>query len=514
MPSSAILVYDIGTTSVKSALFDDTGLPVTSVSVSYRTDYPRPGWAEQDPEQFWEAAVRGTREILVSPAFLDWTKNRAAGAEIGVIGLAGHMNGCLPVDGEGRPCHPELIHSDTRGGAQCARIIERLGGESLYRETANRTNEHLSLPKMLWLKEERRDAFNRTAFFLNSKDYLRFKLTGALGQTDYSDASLTGAFNLEKKAWSGEIIDALGLSRSRFPEPGSSTETGGVLSGEAAAILGLKAGIPVSLGGGDAACATRGSGIGGAAQAYISVGSSAWASLLAPGPVLDAGRRMQHFYDLDGRSCNVCGTLQSAGAALDWAMALFTGGAPSSEEFRRIEGELEKIDPGSEGVMFLPYLMGERTPHWDADARGLFIGLTLSSSPHTLLRAVYEGVSFGLREIIEVYGELGIPVDRLVLLGGGIRSGFWRNMIAEVIGRPMLIHPIPTHAISLGAAMAAGVSIGIWENLNAAAARINLKFEEMEAGDHSRYNPYFNVYRGIYRRCKPVFDELAELRKE
>ena len=511
MPSSAILVYDIGTTSVKSALFDDTGLPVASVSVPYGTDYPRPGWAEQDPERFWEAAVRGTREILVSPAFLDWTKNRAAGAEIDVIGLAGHMNGCLPVDSGGRPSYPELIHSDARGGAQCARIIEHFGGEFLYQETANRTNEHLSLPKMLWLKEERRDAFNRTAWFLNSKDYLRFKLTGVLGLTDYSDASLTGAFNLKKKTWSGEIIDVLGLSRSRFPELKSSTGTGGVLSGEAAAILGLKAGIPVSMGGGDAACATRGSGIG-AAPAYISVGSSAWASLLAPGPVFDAGRRMQHFYDLDGRSCNVCGTLQSAGAALDWAMSLLTGGPPSSEEFRRMEKELEAMDPGSEGVMFLPYLMGERTPHWDADARGLFIGLTLSSGPHTLLRAVYEGVSFGLREIIEVYGELGIPVDRLVLLGGGIRSGFWRKMIAEVIGRPMLIHPIPTHAISLGAAMAAGVSAGIWENLDAAAARIDLQFEETEAGDSSRYDPYFNVYRSIYRHCKPVFDGLAELR--
>jgi xylulokinase len=220
---------------------------------------------------------------------------------------------------------------------------------------------------------------------------------------------------------------------------------------------------------------------------------------------------MQHFYDLDGRSCNVCGTLQSGGAALDWAMSLFTGGAPSSEEFRRIEGELEALGPGSGGVMFLPYLMGERTPHWDAAARGVFIGLTLSSSPHTLLRAVYEGVSFGLREIIEVYRDLAIPVDRLILLGGGIRSGFWRQMIGEVIGRPMLIHPIPTHAISLGAAMAAGVSVGVWEDLDAAAARIDLRFEEAAAGDPSRYDPYFNVYRGIYRRCKPVFDELAAL---
>ncbi|MDR2094116.1 MAG: hypothetical protein LBP76_01180 [Treponema sp.] len=514
MPSPGILVYDIGTTSVKSAIFNDAGTLVASVSAPYTTEYPRPGWAEQDPDRFWEAAVRGTREILASPPFLEQAENTGGGMEIAVIGLTGHMNGCLPVDGEGKPSHPELIHSDSRSGAQCARIVECFGEEYLYRETANRTNEHLSLPKMLWLKDERRDAFDRTAWFLNSKDYLRFKLTGILGFTDYSDASLTGVFNLEKKAWSDEIINGLGLSRSRFPELKRGVETAGVLSKEAAAILGLKPGIPVSTGGGDASCATRGSGIGvaGDAQAYISVGSSAWASLLAPGPVHDAGRRMQHFYDLDGQSCNVCGTLQSAGAALDWAMSLFTGGTPSSEEFRRIEGELETLAPGCEGVMFLPYLMGERTPHWDADARGVFIGLSLSSSPRTLLRAVYEGVSFGLREIIEVYRDLAIQVDKLILLGGGIRSAFWRKMIGEVIGKPMLIHPIPTHAISLGAALAAGVSIGIWENLDEAAARIDLKFEEAETGDLSRYDPYFNIYKDIYRRCKPVFEELAGLR--
>jgi xylulokinase len=264
MPSSAILVYDIGTTSVKSAVFDHAGVLLASVSVPYKTEYPRPGWAEQDPEQFWDAAVRGTRDILASSGF-EGAGLRGAG--IDVIGLTGHMNGCLPVDGEGKPVHPELIHSDSRGGVQCARIIEHFGEEYLYRETANRTNEHLSLPKMLWLRDERRDAFDRTAWFLNSKDYLRFKLTGVLGLTDYSDASLTGAFNLEKRAWSGEIIDALGLSRSRFPEPKSGTETGGTLTKEAAALLGLRAGIPVSVGGGDAACATRGSGIGAAAQA-------------------------------------------------------------------------------------------------------------------------------------------------------------------------------------------------------------------------------------------------------
>ncbi|MDR2759934.1 MAG: hypothetical protein LBB78_11205, partial [Spirochaetaceae bacterium] len=459
--SQGILVYDIGTTSVKSAVFDPDGLPAGSVSAPYRTEFPRPGWAEQDPEQFWAAAVKGTRELFAQPG--------AASREIIALGLTGHMNGCLPVDARGNPTHPELIHADSRSGLQSARIRRLLGEDYLYRETANRTDEHLSLPKILWLRDEQGDAFNRTAWFLNAKDYLRFKLTGVLGYTDFSDASLTGAFNLEKRDWSWDIIDALGLPRERFPAVGSSIERGGVLTKEAAAILGLPQGIPVSLGGGDASCATRGSGITGGGEAYISLGSSAWVSRLSPSPVLDPKRRIQNFFDLDGRSCNVCGTLQSAGIAVDWAMGILRDfGSGDSPDYRQIERELEAVPPGSEGVIFLPYLMGERTPHWDAAARGMFIGLSLSSNSKTLLRSVYEGIAFGLKEIVDIYGDMGRPVDSLVLLGGGIRSDFWRRIICDVIGKPMIIHPFPTHAISLGAAMAAGVAAGLWPDLEQA----------------------------------------------
>jgi xylulokinase len=506
-----ILVYDIGTTSVKSAVFDLSGRPAGFVSAPYKTEFPRPGWAQQDPEQFWLAAVKGTRELLALPEL--------ASAEIVVVGLAGHMNGCLPVDAGGNPTYPELIHADSRSGVQSARIRDLLGRDFLYRETANRTDEHLSLPKILWLKDEGGTAFERTAWFLNAKDYLRFKLTGILGWTDFSDASLTGAFNLEKRDWSWEIIDALDLPRERFPAAGSSIEGGGRVSKDAAAVLGLKEGIPVSLGGGDAACATRGSGItggeSGGGQAYISLGSSAWASRLFPAPVLDPGRRMQNFFDLDGRSCNVCGTLQSAGIAVDWALRLLLGAEADSADYRRVEGDLEAVPPGSDGVIFLPYLMGERTPHWDASARGLFIGLSLSAGPQTLLRSVYEGIAFGLKEIIDIYGDLSMAPDSLVLLGGGIRSDFWRRIICDTIGKPMLIHPFPTHAISLGAAMAAGVSVGLWPNLEEAPWTGALAGERLlpDAEKNAVYTRYSALYREIYGRVKPVFDGLAEIKE-
>ncbi|MDR0759243.1 MAG: hypothetical protein LBF74_03940 [Treponema sp.] len=505
--NQGILVYDIGTTSVKSAVFDLSGFPAGSVSVAYKTEYPRSGWAEQDPEQFWFAAVRGTRELLALP--------EVSAIEIVAVGLAGHMNGCLPVDAEGNPCYPELIHADSRSGRQSARIRGLLGEDYLYRETANPTDGHLSLPKILWLKDEQRAAFDKTAWFLNAKDYLRFKLTGVLGETDFSDASLTGAFNLEKRDWSWNIIDVLGLPRERFPAVRSGVEGGGYISKEAAAVLGLKPGIPVSVGGGDAACATRGSGVSGSGQAYISLGSSAWVSRLSSAPVLDPKRRMQNFFDLDGRSCNVCGTLQSAGSAVDWAFRLLRGSESVSSDYRQIEKDLDTVPPGSEGVIFLPYLMGERTPHWDASARGLFIGLSLSSGPQSLLRSVYEGIAFGLKEIIDIYGDLSMPIDSLILLGGGTRGAFWRRIICDVIGKPLIIHPFPTHAISLGAAMAAGVSAGIWPNLEEAPGSGVPAGERLtsEPSKNAVYARYYGLYQEIYGRVKPVFDELAEIRR-
>jgi xylulokinase len=503
----SILVYDIGTTSVKSAIFDETGALRASVSSAYNTAYPRPGWAEQDPDEFWRAAVRGTAELLNLP--------EAEGVSIEVIGLSGHMNGCLPVDAGGRPVHPELIHSDSRSAAQCARIKKLFAGDYLYRAAGNRLDEHLSLPKMLWLKDEREEAFNRTAFFLNAKDYLRGKLTGDMGITDFSDASLTGVFDLAKRGWAWDIIDGLGLGRQRFPRPIESTGMAGKLSREAASLLSLPAGIPVSAGGGDGSCATRGALLRGGGEAYISLGSSAWASVLADKPVFDPKRRIQNFFDLDGFSCNICGTVQCAGIALDWAFDLLWG-KDTRQDYRAVEDELEELPPGSGGILFLPYLMGERTPHWDAAARGLFIGLSLSSGRNAVLRSVYEGVAFALKDIIAVYDDLGLPVDSLTLLGGGVRSAFWQKMIRDIIGKPMKAHPFPSHAISLGAALAAGVSVGIWRDLSGAVKQVNAVLEkdkediENDEKRSRQYERYFGMYRKLYSRVKPLFDELAD----
>jgi xylulokinase len=502
--SGGILVFDIGTTSVKSALFDEKGGLLCSVSEPYKTVYPKPGWAEQDPDEFWNVAVKGAKRILAAP--------EAEHIAVEVIGLSGHMNGCLVVDAGGRPVYPEIIHSDTRSGAQRDKIVSVFGEDLIYERTGSPADVHFTLPKLLWIRDERPEAFKKTAWVLNSKDYVRFRLTGVPGLTDYSDASLTAVFDVQNRDWAWDLVDGLGLPRNIFPGLCSSVDNAGFLSKEAAALLGLREGIPISAGGGDGSCATRGSGVRRIGELYTSLGSSAFMSMLSPVPVFDSSRRMQNFFDLDGVSCNVCGTVQCAGSAVDWVLNLLAGKEGLKEgQYRLMEEGLEDLPPGSEGVIFLPYLMGERSPHWNPNARGVFMGLSLASGGKNLLRSVYEGVAFALREVASVYDDLQMPVDTLTFMGGGIRSTVWKNIICDVMGIPIQIHPFPTHAIALGAAMAAGVSAGFWKTLDDSADMIDFSGEELRPVKEKTalYEKPYKLYRETYRSLKKSFDELA-----
>ncbi|MCF7944361.1 MAG: hypothetical protein K9L75_02335 [Spirochaetia bacterium] len=505
-----ILVYDIGTTSLKSALITLQGEDAGSVSISYATSYPAPGMAEQDPEIFWTAAVRGTRQLMKS--------GKVNPKDIQCIGLSGHMNGALPVEADGRIPYPELIHSDSRSSEECSEILHAVPHETVYKRTGNRVDEHLSLPKILWIKNHRPDVYKKTAYFLNSKDYLRYRLTGILGETDYSDGSLTGAMEIRKRNWDFDFLKELGLSAEKFPALRKAAEIAGTLTDEAAHVLEIPSGIPVSYGGGDAACSSRGAGVKDNTKAYASIGSSAWVSTLTDEPVLDEHMRMQNFYDLDGKKCNFCGTVQSAGIAVDWVHGITQEdgeGKAAALNYREKEEGLDGIPPGSDGVIFLPYLMGERTPHWDAQSRAAFVGFSLYHGKKAMLRSVYEGTAFALKEILSIYHELDFSIDEFFLLGGGVRSEFWRNIICDILALPVRVHTLPTQAASLGAAMAAGTAAGIWDNLDQAVSIS--KFGERQYPETSRteiYDGLFSVYKSAYHQMKPLYRKLAELRSQ
>ncbi|HZJ58236.1 MAG TPA: FGGY family carbohydrate kinase, partial [Clostridia bacterium] len=360
-----ILTYDIGTTGNKCTVFDEEGKTVWSTVSGYDTIYPQPGWSEQRPEDFWKSVIEGTEELI--------EKYGMNPMDIEVIGLSGHMNGCLPVDSQGQPLFNNIIHSDVRSEPECQTLLEIFQSRYIYEITGNRIDPHYTLPKILWLKKHYPDIYNDTAYFLNTKDYIAYKLTGKLGFTDYSDASLTCILDIKAKKWSEDIAGGVGIDMGKLPHIMKSHDILGSLSKEAALILGLKEGIPVVVGGGDGACAAKGAGVVREGMAYNYIGSSSWISTPSKNPILDKEARIFNICDLDGIHYNVIGTVQSATISYDWVVDNLgrhekeLAAKNNDSIFDIIQGLAKNSPAGSRGVFFVPYLMGERTPHWDAD---------------------------------------------------------------------------------------------------------------------------------------------------
>jgi len=308
--------------------------------------------------------------------------------------------------------------------------------------------------------------------------------------------------DIKQPQWSAPLLRELGLDTAKFPEIHNSSEICGPLSREASRALGLPEGIPVVYGGGDAACATRGAGVRDLSSAYI--GSSAWISTLAPGPVENPKKRTQNFFDLDPRKCNVCGIVQNAGIAVDWAHSLVA----ETLDYGIMDTEVAAVPPGSRGVLFAPYLMGERTSHWDANARGSFVVLSLHHTRSALLRSVYEGVAFALKDVLNMYADLGIQPEHLTLLGGGSKSRVWRSIFSDVFALPSTPHSAPTNATSLGAAMAAAVGTGLYADLDSATLMAHVLPTETPSpgGELKRTN---NSTRYIENYTKPCDRSLT-----
>lgn len=507
---SLILTYDIGTTGNKCSIFDERGRKIWSVVVGYETFYPNAGWSEQRPLDFWDSTIQGTKELI-----------REYGMDpndIEVIGLSGHMNGCIPVDKKGDPLFNNIIHSDSRSGDESRIILERFSNEYIYGITGNRMDPHYTFPKILWLKRHYPEIYNNTAYFLNTKDYIAYKLTGNLGITDYSDASLTCMFDIKSKTWSEDLLDGAGVDINKLPRPMRSYDIVGTVSREAASDLGLKTGVPVVAGGGDGACATKGAGVMEEGMGYNYIGSSSWISTMSKEPVLDKEARIFNFCDLDGENYNVTGTVQCATISYDWVienLGKYETDLASKEQkdiFQMIQKLAEQSPLGSRGVFFLPYLMGERTPYWDENTKGAFIGFTLYHDRRDLFRAVYEGVSYGLKSVLDVMDENNLVIDTLNLIGGGAKSPLWNEIMCNVYNRPLAIHPHPGEATSLGTAIAAGVGVGIFSSFKDAGR--NIEFQRRLKPDINavkEYHKYYNIYKMMYPCLKPVYDAIAKL---
>lgn len=502
-----ILTLDAGTTGLKCTLFTAHG-DAAAVAVSpYGVELPHPGWAQQPASWFIDAACRGVREVM-----------EAAGSpDVAVIGLSGTMNGCIPIGAGGQALYPNIIHSDTRAEAQLQQIEAALPARTFYERTGNRLDMHYTLPKILWLRGEHPEVFQSARWFVNTKDILYGWLTGHHGITDYSDATLTGALNIHTGGWDEDLLRALGIDPAVMPRILPSHDVSGTLTRDAALALNLPEGTPVSVGAGDGVSATHGAGLFEPGSAYINIGSSAWLCTLSDTPVIDRDMRFFNMLDMDGKRSNVCATVQSAGASLDWAIEnlLLPGRKGGGETFIEMEALAESVPAGAEGVFFLPTLMGERTPWWDANARGTLIGMSLYHGRGHIARAVYEGIAQALHLCDSAVRGNGLGYKRLTLVGGGAQSGIWPQMIADMFGVTTRIHAYGRQATSLGAAMAAGVGIGIFKDYRDASqmARLGDMFPPVPMRQ-AAYARHWDVYKGLYGQVRDAYGAISAYQSE
>jgi xylulokinase len=501
-----ILAYDLGTTGNKATVFSSDGAIVASAVSSYPTHYPRPGWAEQSADDWWRSTCDATRELLgkgVNPS------------DIAAIGFSGHMMGCLPVDESGTPLHNSLIHADGRSEAGCEALMAQIGEERLYRITGNRIAPQYTPPKIVWLRGERPEVFEQTAFFLQAKDYLAFRLTGELGVTDYSDASLSGLIDINGKVWSADVLEAVGITEAHLPRIVPAATVIGKVTRDAAEATGLADGTPVAIGGGDGACATVGAGALAPGEAYNYGGTTSWISMVSERPLIDPGMRIFNLLDLDPRKANVLGTMQCAGGSYQWfseQIGAGSGAASEDDRFQALNALAQAAPPGSEKLFFLPYLMGERSPIWDVNARGAFFGLSLSHTRAHLTRAVLEGVAYALKSICEAMEEQGGSFESLSLIGGMAMGEAFQGILAGVLDKTLVLPTDPEESTARGAGIAAAVAAGILGGYSEARHWIRMEGEiRPDPREVAVYAKQYPVWKGLYPALKQSFRDAADL---
>ncbi|MEW5826090.1 MAG: xylulokinase [Candidatus Bipolaricaulota bacterium] len=503
MPKAYLLAHDLGTTGNKATLFDEAGTLVASAFESYPTFYDQPGWVEQDPESWWAAVCRASSAVL----------QKAGVGKTAVAGMSfsGHMMGCVPVDQNGRALRRAIIWADQRAGDQTRQLLGKLSQRAVYEITGTRPNPNYTLEKLMWLRDREPDVYAKTRAVLQSKDYVVARLTGET-VTDPSDASATNAYDLQKKDWSDEILAAADIPRRLFPRTVPSTQVVGKVRQADGVDL---SGVPVVIGGGDGSCATVGAGVISAGEGYNYFGSSSWIAIATDRPVIDPEMRIFNLCHLVPDLYMPVGTMQSAGGSYDWIREiLFPPGSGTSadDSYARLNAWAAASPAGSHGVLFLPYLIGERSPHWNENARGAFVGLARSHGVEDMVRAVLEGVAFNLLLIFRALTEQGAPLRSLRMIGGGIRNPVLRRVLAGVLGLPIRCLESGEFATSLGAAVCAGVGTGVFDDFRIVDQLCPVALtEEPHPDDVSAYRKLGPAFEQAYRALEPVFDELAPL---
>jgi xylulokinase len=510
---SYMMGIDVGTTGTRAVIVRPDGHVAGAATGDHEPmRMPKPGWAEQDPANWWEATIHAVRAALENAGL--------KGGDIGAVGLSGQMHGVVLLDQTNSVLRPSLIWCDQRSQEQCDWITSKVGAERLIQLVSNPALTGFSAPKMLWVRGHEPRVFERVAHFLLPKDFVRFRLTGEFA-TDVSDASGTLLFDVTHRRWSKEMLSALGIDAEILPRAYESPEITGEISVETALVTGLKAGTPVVGGGGDQASSAIGNGIVSRGLTSATLGTSGVIFAYTDAPKLDPRGRIHTFCHAVPGKWHVMGVTQGAGLSLRWFRDNF---AASEVDYARRVGvdvyelilaEAEKIPAGSEGLLFLPYLMGERTPVLDAQARGMWFGLTAAHTRGHLIRAILEGVAFSLRDSLEIFRELEIPVSEIRASGGGSRGLLWRQIQADIYGKE-LVTLRTAEGSALGAALLAGVGAKIYASVEESARQaIQIKDRLAPRPAEMRvYDRYYEVYRNLYGTARPLIHQLAALASE
>jgi xylulokinase len=472
----ALVGIDVGTTGVKALAVATDGRVLAKAEEGYPLSTPRAGWSEQDPEDWW----RATERVLAQLGPL----------EIAGIGLSGQMHGLVCLDEAGRVLRPAILWNDQRTAAECAEIEQRVGLERLIALTGNRALTGFTAPKLLWVRRHEPDVWERTRHVLLPKDYVRLRLTGERA-SDVADASGTLLFDVAQRRWSAEVVEALELDASRLPRALESPAVSGT----------TRDGIQVAAGAGDQAAGAVGVGADRPGPLSVQIGTSGVVFAALGAYQADPEARVHAFCHAVPGFWHAMGVMLSAAGSLEWARAAMAPGVP----FGELVSEAERWEPGAEGLTFLPYLAGERTPHADPDARGAFTGLQLRHDRGALVRAVLEGVAYGLRDSLELIAGLGVELRTGRALGGGARSDLWLRIVATVLDLPLERVAVEEGA-AYGAALLGGVAAGEFASVGEAVERCVRVRDRIEPEPRWRdaYAAGYERFRALYPALKDV----------
>ena len=493
------LGVDLGTSSVKLLAMDEKGKVIQTISKEYPVYYPRPGWAEQNPEDWWNATSAGIRELL--------TVTGIVGTDIQSIGLSGQMHGLVLLDKENKVLMPALLWCDQRTQDECDYITEHLGGK-LSEYTGNKALTGFTAPKILWVKRNHPEIYAQISHVLLPKDYIRFKLTGEYA-SDVSDASGTLFFDVAKRGWSKEMLEFLGLTEEMLPKCYESFEVTGNITEEAGERTNLAIGIPLVGGGGDQAAGAVGTGIVSSGMVSVALGTSGVVFACQDQYAVDAENRLHVFCHSNGK-WHVMGVMLAAASCLKWWVEEVC--QLDDRGFDLLLGEAEQVTPGSEGLIFLPYLMGERTPYSDPHARGTFIGLSMVHSRAHMTRAILEGVSFGLRDSLEIIREQNMPTTVVRVSGGGANSPLWRQILADIFNLKVeVVNSVEGPAF--GAAVLAAVGVGAFDSVEDACSKLvrTVACTEPNPEHVKKYNRVYPIYHQLYETLTQTFKEMSTM---